>query len=1312
MEDFTFIEPAQVRVLVVPVGGIGPLFEKQLQALRTATNIRLVDVSPIPSKRFNPQQNSQNKIFLRFTTSYPDPDSAYLSDFEPFRRTLVVVGLALHDDYSDRATAELREKYPAAITHNCVFFKAPTAVSPRKDCFFMTGEAERIITSIETILCGVTHNFLVSLNEFASDNENITLRSPIASIDGTLLTRRIQQAQKRLSTSIKAPLNANQSLAPNKKDFKIKSLQKQSGRHAKIMGNFYLLAGCTSEAIQYFTDAIINTKKSEDYLWLASALEGLAVATLILQYLGHPYPAPNTMLSIALQLPKSRVYNAGLTQNRKSTESTASRQSNAYLSPRNSMASSASYAMSSLAGINADFGKYQPLEYVLLLCLRACHYYQQSTSDLEDCVPDIVYIDSLLRSIDFMQKSYLAGEDGLDIVMKGVLNGVEVSTSPETLSELVSRESIVQEIYRVFNLDLDKLEISQICRVYWKIISVYDSLGFHRRQGFVLRQFLSYLSQVSFQSETPENVHIDINATMLLLINQILRIYHVCESSKLQRSTTAEQISTWSVLQLRVLKVCFETAESIQNFELCSKIGVLILKSYLHCLTKEDQLSLKDKLNWFILNIHSDNSGITIPFPDPFLVRDVIFKPDTRELLLPFPADAEDKTDEPVFNPYAKKSASGMDMSRVLCVNDIVTLRILLQNCFCFDFSIQSIDILAADDFKVDIVQGHARVLGSDFSQSTSSGKAEFWKEGAVAVNNSQIFSSDNNRETLRIPAKSITTIEIQVKPLQVGALKIRQFLIGIDQFGPQTFSIVDKEKIPKSNKIKYHGLIGNPETNLLDEIILDLTGSDSCDRLLGETFELNVIPTQPLLSLIDNLINNGWLMLLEGERQKCHIDLCNTSNDKVNYLSFSPWDTSIETITSRLSAKVERIGAEDVHELEWQLMKRKALFITNKDEIAEKYSNISPGEVMKIKFDVFGKRAVKEMRLILEYGLKDETDIQKGFVKTLKVPFKVSVHRSIEVISCDVIPLLPASLDELPKSRTKGCARKHLEDLVDFLVKLKSREDDTKSFCLLVIDLRNCWRERLHANLKFQVTPSAEFQIGANIDSEHTTRFLIPVKRASQGVEFYSNPIPSLRGKQFIKNSDLTEEQEAQERLSFWLRCGILDNLSGEWTTVDCQQKRSGEIDMRRIRLTPSLIKALSQEPVLMLHQFSTQDDSKNIPRAMDNCYDLQSNTFYKLETTITNNTTQPISGMVRYVPIPVNAVTKRDLSIEKKILYTGVLQRHIGANPIEPGKSTTISLGFLILEKGSYEWGCIFDPNANAASTIDREPLYLQVK
>lgn len=1301
MGDFNYVEPAQVKVLVVPVGRIGLQFHSHLQALKTATNIRLVDVSPIPGTHFNPQLNSHGKMFLLFSTDPVPDDTLALGDLEPFRRTLIVLGVALHSDFSPDITAELRERYLSAVSHNCVFFDAPSSTSPAQDCFFVTEEAQHVITSVETVLCGVTHNFLEELHNYVSSYESITLRSP-ASIDSSTLTRSILQAQKGLSMSLKASYSHTQSASSSLQDYKIKSSQKQSGRHAKFLGNFYLLAGCPADALQYFTDAAINTKKCDDYLWLASALEGLSVAVLVLLYLGHPVPSTNPMLLSVLQTGKTKTYPFSGSLSRSSSESVAPVPAGAVHSPRSSISSASGTPANSGT---VDTPKGAPLEFVLLLCLRAPHFYQLSTAELDDCVPDVVYIEALLRSLDFMQTAYSVGGDDLGRVVKRILDGEPIPAAPLGGPSPVSKETILHEAHRVFSLEISKLRFSQIARVYVKIISVYRTLGLHRKQGFVLRQLLvAFQSQLVVDAEKEPDA--EIKRTIDSIVHLILGIYHVCDSP------ASGQSSTWSTLQLRILRACLDIAETIQDHEMAAQLSVLLLHSYTHCLTRDDQLRLKQKLDCFAQHMHSDNCATIIPYPDPFLIRDVCFYGDPRELLAPLQMGPR-KKEEPVFDPYAKTVPSGIDMARVVCVNEFHAVRMELQNPFYFDVSVRSIEAVTENGMRVEISDDHSRVVGSDFKADIRPARASYWRDAAPGASTLLLFNN-GTKDPLVVPAQAKTTVEFQMRALQVGELVIDRFRVAVDHFGPQEFCVVEQETYPAAGKVKYVGGGAEHGARTLEHVIEALSRCGAHARLHSRVFLLTVIPTQPQLLLVDNLVRNGWVMLLEGERRQCYIDVCNTSAVTIDTLAFAPWDTSLDAISAALAAKDPAMDAEDVHELEWQLLKRKALTITNKNEIVSNHFKIAPGEQMRIAFELFGKHAVKDVRFVLEYGMKNDVgavgdagDVSSSFVKTLTVSYKVTVYRSIEVVACHVMPFLPTSLDELSLRSGQNKVRKHFEDLLQFLSRLKDSE--AVNYCLLVLDMCNRWRERLHVDLRVQVAADASFSVHETVDPEHVLRVLMPVRRAEHALEHYMRPIPSLKNKQFVR-SDLPEEQQAQGRLSYWLRDELLEKLSGECKTVSSGPCRSADIDMRRIRLTPALVAALVPDSVVVQHEILCDDTAGPVAKTRDNYFELACGTFYTMKTHITNRSAAPIRAMLSYIPIPVHAATKQDLTIESKIFYNGVLQRPIAPDAVPPGESVTVKLGFMVLERGLYEWGSVLSQGARAAASIDREPLYIR--
>ena len=308
----SYVGPSKIRTLVIPIGHwTREEFNDVVGKLSEFNEIHLSDVTPIDSPIFTPQGFPHGKLFFEFLTiDHDDALELFLYDFEPFRKTFVIIGLV--NDCSDPLNnlSLMKEKYPTLISSNLVY----TSSSLTKEVEQIINTTENIFASsrdmqknIETIMCDIAKNFLTALNNYYSSYKHVTLRSPGAiggnSVLKTTLIRQksyissssttsmstassvsssskagtAASASKRLSsfemTTNSIKRSASLKLATTLSTSENRAQQKSLGRQLKILGNFQLLAGRYVDALNSFVDAITILYKVRDYLWLGSALD-------------------------------------------------------------------------------------------------------------------------------------------------------------------------------------------------------------------------------------------------------------------------------------------------------------------------------------------------------------------------------------------------------------------------------------------------------------------------------------------------------------------------------------------------------------------------------------------------------------------------------------------------------------------------------------------------------------------------------------------------------------------------------------------------------------------------------------------------------------------------------------------------------------------------------------------------------------------------------------------------------------------------------------------------------------------------------
>lgn len=1314
MNRFNFISPARIKVALVPIGSILPLeYSSYSQAIAAISNIRLLDISPIPDCRyFNPQEYTQGRLLYDIGQVQND-DDMYLHEFEPFRKTFIVLGVATHQLGTDTIN-HFKERFPSAIVHNIICFKSPLKEDlgdKNPDVFHVSEEAEKNITTIETVICEISRNFLLALDIYAASFENVTLRSPISMTNSNMLTRTINQAQKALASSSSYKVSFTNGQSSQSKDLKVKASQRQTGRQAKLMGNFFLLAGRSQNALQYFTDAAINAKKAEDYLWLASSLDGLSVSIMMLLYLNLPSQVQNSMLWPLLQVLKTKSLSLGRNARKSSSESKTHPTS----SPRTSMTSNKSFGSLSSNG-TTDLSQMLLLDTLLFLTLRSSYFYQMSTSDVEDCVPDMVYIESLLRNIKFMVAVFLAGSSNTKMIVNSIVDSVPVERSRDPESSLLARGEILNEIDKIFALQLVQLEFAEQCSIYCTLASIYNDLGYYRKQGFILRILLLTLQPKLWALEKTGSVG---ELCTLLSVSQIIEIlfltYHMDTETEILSSSANSHYTDSIALQLLLLKICLRIAESLQDHLLLAKLCILTFARFSHCLPNEDQIKIKEKLDWLTLYLVNESSHVHIPHPDPFIIRDLKFVvpqvyANTPQL---FSLD-DDMVGNPedsavIFNPFEQTGSKSANLERVICLNETNHLKMSLQNPFAFPLKLKGAEVVAANGFNLATIESLVKLLSYTNFESARE-RTNNWR---ISTKNKVLMEPETLelKPYVTVPANSLAVILVSFRALDAGDFEITGLNLTLGNSRPQFFNIVSEENVSSFEKLSYRKHEPIKKDTTLERLMSNLSGGNIAGRASTKTITLTASYAQPTLSFIDNLVANGWAMLLEGEYQKHSITLKNTSLEVVNYLSFSLWDSTVDPINAKLSSgqTYSTLSAEETYELEWRLLKQKSIEVTNKAEIASKYKEIQPGGDLHIELALFGKRAMVSLKLLLQYANKRESDLGGRYLRNLVVPFNTSVVRSAEIINCEIYHFSPFYFEVSPDGYMAD--GKSLASVTEFVTRIaSSHNEDVSDYCVLALDVRNFWKFSLAVRIQSCVHREkyvSEEQISPNC----AAKIMLPVRKLGLSQIDINKRIPSLRNKQYIKNRKITEDEKYQAQLCFWVRHELLKCLEATWTTLGLKHERRGEIDLRRLHVNSSMINLLTTGSILIYQTIVCEENSNQNVEMKDNTYELRREEFYILRTRLVNHTDHPLSGTFRHVPVPTNLGSKHEVTIDSNILYNGSLQVHLKEGTIAAKGEYEMSLGFLVLESGLYEWGCIFDiANKERERVVDVSPIFIK--
>ncbi|CUM63493.1 uncharacterized protein PRCAT00001069001 [Priceomyces carsonii] len=1401
MDRYCYTSPSRVQTLLVPINGcLANDFLRYISLIRSSVEeVRLLDIPPSSSLHlFNPQSFPNGRVMFNFTTSSPEDESIFLHDLEPFRKTFIITGIGKYNDAINNkvgleAVKALKETNPSSIVHNVIYFDTPKEkieeYNPPSDhsyqaVFYHNGSMKYNITSLETIFCDISRDFLAKLDIYASSYQNITLRSPVSISNTNVLTKTINQAQKRLSsgsTSFKMTLNNGNGQVSSATDVKKKTQQSHKGRQLKLMGSLFLLAGNYQEAIQQFGDAIANLKSCEDYLWLASALEGLGVALTLSHYSGNSFQNLNPAISSVLQISRNRIPSfplstsgERLTIKRSSNDSfTANHSSpnfskpstsdiiNHTQSPRNSMTSFSGVGTSSLATIS-ELSSLPLPTLIQMISSKVSSFYQLSTNNHESMVPDIVYVECILRHIKFMLGVFVGGNSMSSEVLDNVVKGtVLIPKKSSDGAAFFLKHDILREIDKLFSLQLVELSIIDQCRIYSTLATVYSDLGLLRKKAFMLRillvGILPHLNSLHEHSHE-KNISKSFHASSIRdLFNFLFVVYGIGEESESDISEAIHHAQgVWTSLRILLLRLCMNFAEAMEDHIFLLEICSLLLTRYCNSLTIDDQLKLKAKIDYTLTSSARSSLDLNFVYWDPYLVRRAkLINDKSKDDLVPFTEYEKNSNNVGqivgatlslsreklnsqilprgpiIFNPYEKTKSESINRDKLLLKDEVYRLKITLQNPFAFEIEIMDISIVADsdDDIKtlgnqikpLATIGGHAiqmqnRPNGLMKLRKTFVSDKQMKSSTSIGTEN-QTNAFLSSTSDLIVPSRSMQLFSVAFLPLKVGELNIKGFKVTLFNCKPQFFQIVEKELTYDLSKVKYLGL---GKLDFRDKYVLkkaqdNLEFNDITSRVLTKVLSLTVIPLQPTLTLNEILIANRWIMLLEGETYKFSISLSNSSDQDINYLSFSFWDSTLEPINRKLTSSGHVLLASEIYELEWLLMNQKTFKILNKAILSRDYKVIKPQDELKIDYEITGKKGMKLLKIILEYANKNVDDLSKTFVKFMHIPLNVSVVPLLDVVNCDLIHLIASSIKEL-MSNLSDLSAKNFKTVLAYINLKSSHEPQESKYCLLVVDLRNSWNESVIARLNLNFAPDEDFRIEEAIRPGKTARFLLPLRRVSTNEIDLSRSIPSLRKKQYIKNFHISEEEEETMRSHFWLRNHILEHLEGTWETMhDSMYKRKGSIHLRSFYLTNRMAQAMVYPQVEIFN--TILNDADDAIAKHEGChFILESDEFYTWRTTISNHTKYPISGILRQIPYPVASPLnssvqsiKYQLSLDRRILIHGVLQSNI-ERVILPGDSVNFDLTFLVLEKGEYEWGSVLDVLTPSRSQIcSRDPIFI---
>uniref|UniRef100_A0A060SWW9 ARAD1A03586p n=1 Tax=Blastobotrys adeninivorans TaxID=409370 RepID=A0A060SWW9_BLAAD len=1364
LDPYSYVAPSRVRVLVCPFGSIKQnAFFQSVERLHRAREVRLLDVTPDPRQdrsMFSPKGYPNGKVIYDFSTSVIDEQLHLLYDLEPWRQTMVVLGLTIYRQDMEidfeKSLRELKSRNPNALLHRLVILGVPSqevrdSLASAHKGLLPVLSSKVTVSSIESAMADLTTEFLAELAVFTISKQLGSFKSPgVKQLDSPASASRpgdkpynvvmprassyLKHSASESSVSVgrSASISKTGSISIGMND---KTKSKQKGRSAKFLGNMYLLAGRVPDALKSFCEAATILKATYDHLWHGSALEAIGICLVILAFLEVPTPIPQVALteiggnhygkdhssrghqsshSVSLVPSNGSAKAYDSTSSLPSTNSpgpTQGGRASTFDAPSTMTRSTSNLSISSAA---TGTGAIVMTEFLPDLTNAVLRYFDRSHTSSDDSVPQIVYCETILRFVKFLVVSRLGGGWN-PAVLSAVVR--DTTLDKNITSDSPSCSIIGRWCNTVYTTEVGNLPVLAQCNIYSGLASVYSAVGMLRKRSFVLRELLlniiPKIVQSRQQREAPTNAENPSSAQMgkrkfspfshnrkvstphhnsnrflsllegveekgiLDLLDTVVTVYGAGD-------VTARG-SGWADLKLSFLKVCVSVCQSMPDLEGVIYYSGLILATSADVLSKDEQVHYFEAIQHALDASRKLGRGdIAAQYWDLFILRDIrLVSPSS---IVPVEKSTGPRTAEAspfLYNPYTKRPQSApadrrhSDASsrKILVQKEAVEFVVKLQNPFEFEVQVGELVLLT---------------------------------EGA------RLDASINN---VYIPPHSIFEVGVQATPKSVGNVKVTGCKIQVVGCAPGEYHLLRRSELRPEEKIKMVGIESGIQAK-------DIQTSALATRHL----EFTVVPNQPIVALKSLSLTQGWIMLLEGETHTFTLTLSNISSVPVNLVEFHFTDSTADPLQQAIQSK--ELPLSEVYECEYFLYKRHPLKWLNSTQ-----SRIDPHQTGQFDIQISGKRGMTSATLNIDYGHKlgvregltpdslDADDVRlKSWTRTISVPVNVTVAPSVELGSCDIIPLryrepLESAIELMANDGFESSGHE-IAQLAHSIERLKSFPD---SQCVLLLaDVRNAYTSPLEATVWSLVSEDSEeklAEVTETVYPNRTKRFLIPIRWEPLTAEQVEQNIPLMSRKQFVVDSSEQGEHGRMMKEAFWNRSKLLKLIGGQWTAnTGVNHQRSGSIEFRGLRLTPRMVNVLRREEIEITMEMEC-DSQGIVTRHKDTSYRVKmDHESGVMKVSIRNCGTEPVAGMLRLIPgerySDTSAPDHHDDNIGRKILYNGVLQRPIKL--IEPGQTVDLCMGVVYICRGEYVWTSVFEVSTPGPHLLDqhiqRQPMYVR--
>ncbi|KAL4067655.1 transport protein Trs120 or TRAPPC9 TRAPP II complex subunit-domain-containing protein [Scleroderma citrinum] len=1244
MSSFAFASLAHVRILLIPVGPIPrDVFETYATEIRAYDSIRLVDI-PGDAKgekaRFMPNPLSSGYLHLSFSSHPNSPTHDLLYLFRPSLFNHAVIGVAAYSStQTPDAALEQMENILADISSDnsvfplskmCFMFQnedvtngnidqnppdvvlIPSAMGNKKLyigtlladlCSQVLGEFGRVVQVLETS-SGNEHLNSTLFPVFpigpdmpsAAESHPYLGTPPYPSYPSQLeLTSNVsvpvnQGIKRNSSVGVglyppSGPLHRQSTLGPPpvKKRLSTSGATSSHARLYKVYGDFFLLAGRTQDAQIWYQEALNLFKAASDPVWQASVIEGLAVISVL-----------------------------DLWASGQGLQTSISDMKEPWMEIYDQLSQVITLYLKSPAPLET------PQDYSLLAFTYTVAVLRQTS--LLFCVWSskgwgaLAFVSMLQPgSTSYLQK-IISDNSLINLERLSAITGITRSQIASTLSQA----------HGPWLLHLDP---HQRLVILESMASIYNCLGFKRKEIYVLREVISCIMDLivcgreeddqlrksdlgsaglTVRTGLPsgdESVasaggsvgvrrkeSLDGNQSVLKLLYYTCKVLGVnLESVNLADApigdgpkandmegnkpypedldlTKSPNVSFgWPELQVGVIREAIAVAEALP-----ASRALNVLKRRGETTTVE----------WWAGRLLLSIALMPLPshrFP---------CEQSISLLASGVPSDNSivgGVTDLFLYNPRKSTNVQG---KCVLVQGEIAELTITLHNPFVFDLELQSVSLITS---------------GVTFECNPFS---------SVVIRSNSIY---------KLPVSGIAK--------ESGTLVFKGCIVLL----PICTEVEEDHQYRRrsmimceSERTKYTGLDSLPWESGGKRFSAMRQPSKNMPRYL----ECVVVPEQPLLRVRWTSLTHGALMLYNGETSSIRLTLENVSVLSIDFLRLSFEDSTIAPATRSIGRR--RVNVFEAYETEYDLTQRKVFSWDCDKEVKV----IAPGRKIVLSVTCLGKVGCTSGAIHVSYAHlhgHNEDEAETFYTRQLTYPVNVTVYHMLECYDMNIMPM--GVFSRLSSESTQ-------------VNRMDIGSDSFHHWCLFSVEVRNTY------GLPFEVT-----FVRSQDGTEAATR---------------SSVVPP------GSTSSLSKVDEEAQREFFWYREELFKVVHGRWKEQN--GSRFGDLSFRQQRMTIHMLNALRTDLIHIDLSFTRYEieDSRSMP------LEHQRGHAYVPPNMITNLRVRVINTSPSHLDIVINL----SMSPEEHILYEGVLM-DIPLGKVDCGQLKDIEVPICFLCMGQFEVG-----------------------